>query len=57
MSSWGGMSDPGRGGACRTRGKHVRPSCRGRLRGAKPSTGRCFLSGDKGVFVHQSSGR
>ena len=28
----GGMSVPGRGGACSTRGKLVRPSCRGRVR-------------------------
>ena len=57
--SWarGGMSVPGEGGACRTRGKPMRPSCRGRVRCARAWTGRWFLSGGEGVSVGQSRER
>jgi len=55
---WGGDIRPGReGGACRTRGRRVRPSCRGRVRCARASTGRCFLSGGGWTSVHQLRGR
>jgi len=45
------------GGACRMRGRRVRPSCRGRVHCAKGSTRRCFLSGGEGILVPQSRGR
>jgi len=51
------MFVPGGGGACSTRGKRVRPSCRGRVRGARASTGRSFLIGREGTFVRQLRGR
>ena len=57
MSSERGMFVPGGERTCRTRGKHVRPSCRGRVRFARASTERCFLSGGEGVSVRQSRGR
>jgi len=47
------MFSPGGGGACRTSGRRVRPSCRGRVRCARASTGRWFLIGGEGVFVSQ----
>ena len=40
-----GMFVPGGREECRTRGRCLRPSCRGGLRYTRPSTGRCFLSG------------
>ena len=57
MSSGGGMFVLNGGGACRTRGKHVRPCCRERVRCARASTGRCFLSSGEGIAVRQSRGR
>jgi len=51
------MSAPGGGGACKTSGRRVRPSCRGRVRCARESTGRCFLMGGEGAFVFQLKGR
>jgi len=51
------MFVPGGGGACNISGKHVRPSCRGRVRCARASTGRCFLIGGEGTSVCQLSGR
>jgi len=48
---------PGGGGACSTRGKYVSLSCRGRMRCARASTGRCFLIGGEGTFVSQLRGR
>jgi len=56
MSSGGGMFVLRGGGASRTRGKRVRPSCRGRVSSAKASTGTCFLRGEEGTLVHQSRG-
>jgi len=53
----GGRLVPGGGGVCRMRGKRVRPSCRGRVRCARASTGRCFLKGREGTVVRQSRGR
>jgi len=50
------MSVPGRQGACMLRGRRVRPSCKGRVRCARASTGRYFLSGGEGIFVCQSRG-
>jgi len=47
----------GGGGACRTRGRWVRPSCRGRVKCARPSMGRCFPIGGEGTFVPESRGR
>jgi len=43
----------GGGGACSIREKHVRPSCRVRVRSAKASTGRCLLIGGEGIFERQ----
>jgi len=43
--------------ACRTRGKRVRPSCRERVRCARASPGRCFLSSGEGTFVGPLRGR
>ena len=54
---WEGMFVPGGGGACRTRGRHVRPACRGRVRWARASIGRCFVIGGDGISVRQSRGR
>jgi len=51
------MFVPGGGGACSIRGRRVRPSCRGRVRCASASTGRCFLIGGEGTFVCQLRGR
>jgi len=45
------------GGACKTRGKRVRPSCRGWVRSVNASTGSCFLSSGEGIFVRQSRER
>jgi len=53
----GGDVRPGGGGACRTSGRRARPSCRGRVRCARASTGRGFLIGGKGIFVSQHNGR
>jgi len=47
----------GRGRACRTRGRPVRPSCRGRVRCARASMGRDFLIGGEGTLVRQPRGR
>jgi len=44
-------------GAWRTRGKQVRPHCRGCVRCAKASIGRCFLVGGDGMDLRQSRGR
>jgi len=57
MSSGGGIFAPGGGGACRTSGTHVRPSCRGRVRCARASTGRCFVTGGERDLVFQLRGR
>ena len=55
---WGDFqSQRGGGGAWRTRGTRVRPSCNGRVRSACGSTRRCFLSGGEGTFVRQLRGR
>jgi len=54
MSSGRGMFDPGGGGVCRSKGKYVRPVCRGRVRCAKASTGRCFLSGIERTSIRHS---
>jgi len=35
----------------------VRPACRGGVRCARGSIGRCFLNGGEGISVHQSRGR
>ena len=51
-----GMFVLGAGAACKTRGKRMRPSCRGKVRRARASIGRCFLSGGEGTFVRQSKG-
>jgi len=51
------MFAPGWGGVCKTSGRRVRPSCRGRVRWARASTGRCFLIGGEGAFVFQLRGR
>ena len=51
------MFVPDGGRVCRTSGRRVRPSCRGRVRWARASTGRCFLRGGVGTLVRQSSGR
>jgi len=56
MSSGGGCSPRG-GGVCKTSGRRLRPSCRGRVRCARASIGRCFLMGGEGVFVFQLRGR
>jgi len=56
MRSGGGMSVPGGRGTCNTRGRRVRPSCRGRVRSARGATGRCFLIGGAGTFVRQLRG-
>ena len=56
-SSGGGMFAPGGGGACWTSGRRVRPSCRGRVKCARASTGRCFVIGGEGVLVFQLRGR
>jgi len=53
----GGMFVLGGSGACRTRGRHVRPPCWGRVRCARASIGRCFLIGGEGIFVRQPRGR
>jgi len=53
----GGMFVPDGRGACRTRGRLVMPSSRGRVMCARASTGRCFLIGGEGTFTHQSRGR
>jgi len=45
------------GGVCRTRGRRERPTCRGRVRWARASTGRCFLIGGEETSVRQSRGR
>jgi len=57
MSSGGGMFASRGGGACRPSGRRLRPSCRGRVRCARASTGRCFLKGGEGVLVFQLRGR
>jgi len=57
MSSEGGMFAPRGGGACKTSRRRVRPSCRGRVRSARASTGRCFLMGGEGGSVLQLKGR
>jgi len=54
---WWGDVRSGWGGACSTRGRRVRPSCKGRVRCARASTGRCFLMGGEGTTVRQLSGR
>ena len=51
------MFVPGGGGACSIRGRHVRPSCRGRVSWARASTGRSFPIGGEGTFVRQLRGR
>ena len=56
MRSGRGIFVAGGGGACKTRGTHVRPSCRGRVRWARASTGRCFLRGREGILVRQLRG-
>ena len=45
ISSGGGMLLPAGSGSRRMRGKQGRPSCRGCVRCAKASIGRCFLMG------------
>jgi len=57
MSSEGGIFAPGGGGACRTSGRRVRPSHRGRVWCARASTGMCFVMGGEGIFVFQLRGR
>ena len=57
MSSGGGMFVPEGGGACKTSGRRVRPSCGGRVRWARASTGRCFLKGGERIVVFQLRGR
>jgi len=39
------------------RGRGVRHSCKGRVRCARASTGRCFLIGGEGTFLRQLRGR
>jgi len=51
------MFVPGEGGACSTRGRGVRPSCKERVRCARASMGSCFLIGGEGTSVRQLSGR
>ena len=51
------MLAPRGGGVCRTSGMRVRPSCRGRVRCARASTGRCFPKGGEGVLDFQLKGR
>jgi len=57
MSSDGGRFVPGEVGACNMSRKRVRPSCRGWVRCARASTGRCFLIGGEGTFLFQLRGR
>jgi len=47
----------GGGGACRTRGRRVRPSRKGSVRWARASTRRWRLWGREGISVRQSRGR
>ena len=35
----------------------MRPSCRGKVRWARGSTGKCILKGGEGIFFCQSRGR
>jgi len=51
------MSVPGGGRVCNMRGRRESPSCSGKVRCARASTGRCFLTGGEGTLVRQSRGR
>ena len=53
----GGMVVPGGGGVCRTSGRRLRPSCGGRVRCVRASTGRRFLIGGEVTFVRHLRGR
>jgi len=57
MRSGRGIFIRGGSGQCSIRGRHVRPSCRGRVRCARASKGRCFLIRGEGTFVRQLRGR